>query len=88
MIRHNHRYWSQTNPHWIQKHSLHSPRTTVWAAFFEGEIIGPKLVDENVTGENYMKLLKTDFWPQIEALGPQERIIISKMAHRRTRVFK
>ena len=76
--RHNHRYWSQTNPHWIQEHSLHSPRTTVWAAFFEGGIIGPIFVDENVTGENYLKLLQTDFWPQIEALGLQERIIFQQ----------
>ena len=39
--RHNFHYWLEENPNWIQVKGLHYPRTTVWAAIWEGGIIGP-----------------------------------------------
>ena len=46
--RHNFRYWSNTNPHWICELPLHSPRTTAWAAIgISTGIIDPFFFDEN-----------------------------------------
>ena len=56
---HNCRYWSNTNPHWTAEKPLHSPRTTVWAAIWDGGIIGPIFLDTNVNGDNYLHMLQS-----------------------------
>lgn len=73
--RHNHRYWSPTNPNWITEQSLHSPRTTVWAAIWQGGIFGPFFFDENVKSVNYLEMLQRDLWPAMEASGMSDELI-------------
>lgn len=63
--RHNCRYWARENPAWVTEQSLHSPRTTAWAAIWRGGIIGPFFVDENITSERYLTMLKEQFWPAV-----------------------
>lgn len=70
--RHNCRYWSKNNPHWTAEKPLHSPRTTVWAAIWDGGIIGPIFFDTNVNGENYLNLLQSHFWPAFSNLPNAE----------------
>ena len=73
--RHNCRYWAPENPNWVREQGLHSPRTTVWAAIWEGGIIGPIFFDQNVDSESYLEMLGTEFWPQVEQRGLQDTMI-------------
>ena len=52
--RHNCRLWASEKPDWIITTSLHSPRTTVWAAIWQGGIIGPFFFDETVNSQRYL----------------------------------
>ena len=63
--RHNHRYWAPKNPHWTLEKGLHSPRTTVWAAIWQGGVCGPFFFDECINSERYLALLQNVFWPKI-----------------------
>lgn len=67
--RHNCRYWSAARPTWTQQQPLHSARTTVWAAIWAGGCIGPFFFDDSVTGDSYLAMLETFFWPQVIQLG-------------------
>ncbi len=73
--RHNHRYWSDMNPQWVTEQGLHSPRTTVWAAIWQGGIYGPFFFDENVNSERYLALLREQFWPAVEASGMDDELL-------------
>jgi hypothetical protein len=73
--KHNCRYWCTNNPHWIAEKPLHSPRTTVWAAIWDGGIIGPVFFDGNVNGENDVNLLRSDFWPAFSMLPDSNQFI-------------
>jgi hypothetical protein len=64
--RHNFRYWSDDNPHWVTEEPLHSPKVIVWAAVGVKRIIGPFFFDETVNGERYLLMLQTQFWPQLD----------------------
>ena len=73
--KHNCRYWSKENPHWFSEQPLHSPRITVWAAIWQGGLIGPYFFEENVDGPAYLQMLKDFFLPIIQAKGLAEDII-------------
>lgn len=73
--RHNHRYWAAENPHWFVEESLHSPRTTVWAAIGERGVIGPFFFDETINSERYLAMLQTHFHPELELRQIQNDII-------------
>lgn len=73
--RHNCRYWAPKNPTWVREQGLHSPRTTVWAAMWEGGIIGPIFFDRNVDSDSYLKMLETEFYPEVEQRGLKETMI-------------
>jgi hypothetical protein len=51
--RHNCRYWSKENPHWVQEKPIHSPHLTVWAGICARGVIGPFFFDETVNGTRY-----------------------------------
>jgi len=73
--RYNHRYWSLINPKWMQEESLHSPRTTVWAAIWEGGVIGPLFFEETVNGARYLDMLKNQFWPALLRLRLEKELV-------------
>jgi hypothetical protein len=64
--RHNCRYWSDTNPHWVTTQSIHSPRTTVWAGIWESGIFGPYFFDQTVNSTRYLEMLENNFWPDLQ----------------------
>ncbi|KAJ8911487.1 hypothetical protein NQ315_010859 [Exocentrus adspersus] len=44
--RHNFRYWSDENPHWmLEKHTQHPQKLNVWAGLFGDQIIGPFFIN-------------------------------------------
>ena len=63
--RHNCAYWSQKNPHVILE-KVNVPGIIVWAAMFSNGIIGPFFFDASITGERYVKMLQTYFFPQAQ----------------------
>ena len=60
---HNCSHWSKTNPKWLIEKSLNSQKVMVWAAIGVPGIIGPVFIDGSVNGEEYLRLLKEDFYP-------------------------
>ena len=73
--RHNHRYWAPKNPRWFVQQSLHPEKTTVWAAICADRLIGPFFFDQTVNGERYLSMLQEQFWPEVERIGLNEKMI-------------
>ncbi len=71
----NCRIWATENPHAIQEIPLHSPKVMVWAALWSGGMIGPFFFQDNVTGESYLEMLETFFFPQIAYLPERDELI-------------
>jgi hypothetical protein len=74
--KHNFRYWSDTNPHWVTEEPLHSPKVIVWAGVSANRIVGPYFFNGTVDGQRYLEMLQDWFWPQ---LSPEERISLRFM---------
>ena len=64
--RHNCVYWAESNPHETVVKLMKSPGLTVWAAISCTGIIGPFFFDGSVTGESYLNMLQTFFYPELE----------------------
>jgi len=73
--RHNCRYWAPQNPYWVKEESLHSDRTTVWAAVWQNGVYGPFFFDTTVNKDRYLQMLQEEFWPVVEAEGRAQDII-------------
>lgn len=68
--RHNCRYWSQTNPHWVQdNHTQHPQKLNVWAGIYNNRIVGPFFLEEILNGDRYLDLLNTQVVPTLEENG-------------------
>ena len=63
------------NPGWVGEESLHSPRTTVWAAIWKRGIYSPFFFDENVTSQSCFQMLKEWFWFLVESKGLANMIL-------------
>lgn len=71
--RHNCRYWSIANPHWVQEHHTQYPqKVNVWAGILRGHVIGPFFLDDTLNAERYLSLLQNHILPAVEALFPGE----------------
>lgn len=69
--RHNCRYWSNENPHWMeQDHTQYPQKLNVWAGIIGSRIIGPFIIHENLTGDIYLNLLRHSVLPQLINLFP------------------
>ncbi|KAJ8912835.1 hypothetical protein NQ315_014418 [Exocentrus adspersus] len=69
--RHNCRYWSQENPHWIQEcHSQNQGKVNVWAGIVGNRIIGPYFFEENLSAARYLEFLRFDLIPALAVLFP------------------
>jgi len=69
--RHNCRYWSDVNPHWMTDLRTQYPqKLNVWAGLCRRGIIGPFFLYENFNAQNYLNLLRDQVVPAIENLYP------------------
>jgi Transposase. len=69
--RHNCRYWSQENPHWVQEVDHQHPRkVNVWAGIIGRRILGPYFFEENLTAARYLDFLRFDLVPSLAELFP------------------
>jgi len=66
--RHNCRYWSSSNPHWIDEISQHDPRVMVWCGIHYKKIIGPYFFTSTVTAASYKEVLQSVLEPYIDDL--------------------
>ena len=68
----NFRYWSDTNPHWMEAQNYQgAEKIMVWCGIINNSIIGPFFFDGHVTGETYLQMLNTQFWPAIQNIKNQ-----------------
>jgi len=64
--RHNFRYWSAENPHWLREHKTQYPeKLNVWAGILNDTIIGPFFIQGNLTAEKYVNMLQNEIVPAI-----------------------
>lgn len=84
--KHNCRYWSDTNPHWmIEGHTQYPQKVNVWAGILNDTLIGPYFIDDNLNAERYEAMLRNqivlrirevtndhfdDTWFQQDGAGP------------------
>lgn len=72
----NCRYWSNGNPHWTMEKSQYFPKVTVWCGIWREGVVGPFFFDESVTGRSYLRMLKEEFLPELEALHMQRQVCV------------
>ncbi|CAF3423115.1 unnamed protein product, partial [Rotaria sp. Silwood2] len=65
--RHNCVYWSDTNPHLIIEQELNVPRVTVWGGIWSNGVVGPYFFEDNITSQNYVRMLKDTIVPYLQA---------------------
>jgi len=64
--RHNSRYWSDSNPHWMRESKSQYPqKLNVWAGIVGEHIIGPFFIDGNLTAQKYEAMLCDDIVPTV-----------------------
>lgn len=69
--RQNCRYWSDTNPHWMQEYRTQRPqKVNVWAGIIGNTIIGPYFFEENLTGALYLNFLQNTLIHELIRLFP------------------
>ena len=62
--RHNCRYWSDENPHWMREtHTQYPEKVNVWAGIFGNRIIGPYLIEYDLSVSQYLYLLENQIVP-------------------------
>lgn len=68
--RHNLRYWSSDNPHWMREnHTQYPQKINVWAGIFRGQPVGPFFIEGNLTAAIYETLLREQVIPEIQRLA-------------------
>lgn len=73
--RHNCRYWSDSNPHWISDTNEQStPRIMVWAAICDDHVIGPFFFNEHVNKDTYLAMLQDYLTPILDDIPLASRM--------------
>jgi len=69
--RHNSRYWSDSNPHWMDAvHTQYPQKVNVWCGIVGGHIIGPFFLERTLTSVAYLQLLRERIIPRLIELFP------------------
>lgn len=67
--RHNFRYWSDNNPHWMREKKTQNPqKLNVWAGIWNDQKVGPFFIEGNLNGEKYETMLREEIVPAIQLL--------------------
>ena len=62
----NHRYWSDTNPHWMDpSKTVGTTKVMVWCGIWGTTIVGPFFINGNLKATGYLKLLYDDVFPPL-----------------------
>lgn len=67
--RHNCRYWSDNNPHWmVEAHTQRPQKLNVWAGILGETIVGPFFIEGNLNGVKYLEMLQEHIVPAINEI--------------------
>ncbi|EZA49482.1 hypothetical protein X777_12276 [Ooceraea biroi] len=67
--RHNCRFWSDTNPHWmLEFHTQYPEKVNVWVGILNDTLIGPFFIGRNLNAEIYENMLRNQIVPAIRAI--------------------
>lgn len=67
--RHNCRYWSDDNPHWMRESHTQKPeKVNVWAGIVGNHIVGPFIINGNLNGVTYELMLRETIIPALRAV--------------------
>lgn len=67
--RHNSRYWSNQNPHWMtENHTQHPQKLNVWAGILGNSVVGPFIFNGNLNGPQYLEMLQHNIVPAIHTI--------------------
>lgn len=67
--RHNLRYWSDVNPHWMRENHTQTPqKLNVWSGIVGTQLIGPFFIEGNLTSDKYEILLRNEIVPTLRNL--------------------
>lgn len=70
----NCRYWSQVNPNWIREMDhQHIWKVNVWCGIIGSRVVGPIVLEGNLTGDRYSVLLQRELLDLIEEFPIQLR---------------
>ncbi|XP_018362822.1 PREDICTED: uncharacterized protein LOC108761003 [Trachymyrmex cornetzi] len=70
--RHNCRYWSDENPHWMyEAHTQNQQKVNVWAGILNEAIIEPFFIEGNLNADNYLAMLQDEIVPAIRNIARQ-----------------
>ncbi|XP_049937387.1 uncharacterized protein LOC126412052 [Schistocerca serialis cubense] len=62
----NHRYWSDTNPHWIDaSKTVDSQKVMVWCGLWGTKVAEPFFIDGTLTANGYLRLLNEEVVPSL-----------------------
>lgn len=76
--RHNCRYWSRNNPHWmLPLHTQRPQKINVWLGMIGHHFIGPFFIEGNLTSVIYLDLLQTQIVPAIAAIFPGDDLPVA-----------
>lgn len=68
--RHNYRYWSDENPHWmVEKHTQHPQKLNVWAGIFGSQVVGPFFIEGNLNAVQYLAMLRNQIIPALQNIA-------------------
>lgn len=68
--RHNCRFWSKTNPHWMEPlHTQRPQKVNVWAGIVKDKIIGPFFIEGNLNSQKYLQILRGKVVPKLIELN-------------------
>lgn len=66
--RHNCRFWSDVNPHWVrEQHTQHPQKLNVWLGIVAGQFVGPFFIDGSLNADVYRRMLEGQIVPAVQA---------------------
>lgn len=62
-------FWSRQNPHFWEQVNQHPPIVMVWAGMSAQNVIGPFFIEERISANVYLQMLRTQLVPRLHELG-------------------
>lgn len=71
--RHNCRFWSDTNPHWmLESHTQYPEKINIWAGILNNTLIGPFFIEGNLNAAIYKDMMRNEIVLAIRAVVDED----------------
>ena len=74
--RHNCHYWAESSPHKIVQKIQNKQKLTVWCGITSTKLVGPFIIRETMNGDRYLRMLRTQVWPEVSTWENAENLIL------------